>query len=221
VAVSEEGHQFYTLQGEPLEDPLNRILKRLFDVALALPVVLLVLPPLMLWVWVMQRLQAPGRLFFMQDRTGHGQRSFRVIKFRSMYDGRTASGDEARQARRGDNRIYPFGCFLRSTSLDEFPQFINVLKGEMSIVGPRPHLVTHDQEFSRMMKGYRTRFFVQPGITGLAQCHGLRGEITDQRLLEKRIELDIRYVTQWSIWLDVQITLKTAWQVFFPPKTAY
>jgi len=221
MIVSEEGHQFYTLQEEPLEDPVSRVLKRAFDIAVSLPVVLFLLPPLMLLAWLMQRLQAPGRLFFRQDRTGHGQHPFRILKFRSMYDTSQASGLEARQARKGDNRIYPFGRFLRRTSLDEFPQFINVLKGEMSIVGPRPHMLVHDQQFSCMMKEYQTRFFAKPGITGLAQCHGLRGEITDPALLAKRIDLDLDYVSQWSIWLDLQITLKTAWQILFPPKSAY
>jgi putative colanic acid biosynthesis UDP-glucose lipid carrier transferase len=132
-----------------------------------------------------------------------------------------ATQNEARQARKGDDRIFPFGRFMRAYSLDEFPQFINVLKGEMSIVGPRPHLVAHDQEFSRSVKGYSTRFFVKPGITGLAQCNGLRGEITNPQLLANRIKMDVSYVTQWSIWLDLQITLKTALHMLFPPKSAY
>ena len=221
VAVSEEGHQFYSLQEEPLEDPLNRVLKRLLDIVLALPVVVLLLPLLSMWVWLMQRLQAPGPLFFVQNRTGHGLQDFRLLKFRSMYVVKQTPGTEAQQARRGDDRIYPFGNFLRRTSLDEFPQFINVLKGQMSIVGPRPHLTAHDLEFNRLMEGYRTRFYVKPGITGLAQCSGFRGEITDRALLEKRVQLDVTYVAQWSIWLDLVIMAKTARQVLFPPKTAY
>lgn len=221
ITVTEDGHQFHTLQEEPLEDPLNRILKRAFDLAVSLPVVVFLLPPLIAWVWLMQRLQAPGRLFFKQERTGHGQHYFQILKFRSMFAESQTADNEARQARKGDARIFPFGRFMRAYSLDEFPQFINVLKGEMSIVGPRPHLVAHDREFSRSMKGYRTRFFVKPGITGLAQCNGLRGEITDPQLLENRIKLDVSYVTQWSIWLDLQITLKTARQILFPPKSAY
>lgn len=221
ITVTEEGHQFYTLQQEPLEDPLNRILKRAFDLAVSLPVVLLLLPPLIIWVWVMQRLQAPGKLFFRQQRTGHGQHSFQIIKFRSMYEASQSPKTETHQARRGDDRIFPFGRFMRAYSLDEFPQFLNVLKGEMSIVGPRPHFVAHDREFSQRMRGYRTRFFVKPGITGLAQCNGFRGEITNPQLLEERIRLDISYVAEWSIWLDLQITIKTAWHLLFPPKTAY
>jgi putative colanic acid biosynthesis UDP-glucose lipid carrier transferase len=219
VTVNEEGHQFYTLQVEPLEDPFNRMLKRGLDVAISLPVVLVVLPPLVVLVWLVQRFQAPGSLFFIQERTGYAHRPFRILKFRSMYQADRSA--ETQQARRGDARIYPFGRFLRRSSLDEFPQFWNVLVGQMSVVGPRPHLVAHDQLFARQMNAYRTRFFVKPGITGLAQCNGFRGEITEPALLEKRIEHDLNYIANWSIWIDLQIVAKTVRQVLFPPKTAY
>ena len=221
VTVNEEGHQFYTLQEEPLEDPFNRVLKRIFDVAISLPVVVLALPPLIVIVWLMQRFQAPGRLFHIQERTGYGHHRFRMMKFRSMFDVTQDAAAEAQQAKKGDSRIYPFGAFLRKTSLDEFPQFWNVLIGNMSAVGPRPHLPTHDDLFAQQMNAYRTRFFVKPGITGLAQCSGYRGEITDPILLEKRIEHDLRYIANWSIWLDLQITVKTVRQILFPPKSAY
>jgi exopolysaccharide biosynthesis polyprenyl glycosylphosphotransferase len=218
IPISEEGHHFYTLQEEPLEDPLNRILKRIYDIAVSLPVVLFILPVLCVWVWLMQRLQAPGRLFFTQGRVGQRSRHFSIYKFRSMYDAKYDAEVEARQACKGDKRVYSFGTFLRRSSLDEFPQFINVLKGEMSIVGPRPHLAVHDEEFARLTKSYRTRFFVKPGITGLAQTKGFRGEIVDQQLLHKRVHFDLQYVTSWSVWLDIQITIKTLGQViFFPP----
>lgn len=219
VTVTEEGHQFYTLQEEPLEDPFNRMLKRAFDMAISLPVVVLVLPPLIVWIWLMQRLQAPGPVFHIQERTGYGHHRFRILKFRSMYEaGRDA---ENQQARKGDARIYPFGRFLRRSSLDEFPQFWNVLVGEMSAVGPRPHLVAHDQLFAKQMNAYRTRFFVKPGITGQAQCNGYRGEITEPVLLQKRVEHDLNYIANWSIWVDLQIVAKTVKQVIFPPKSAY
>lgn len=221
VTVNESGHQFYTLQDEPLEDPVNRMLKRLLDIAVSLPVVVFILPPLVLLVWVMQRLQAPGRVFFSQERTGHSHQTFRLHKFRSMYDIKQDAAGEAKQATKGDKRIYPFGEILRKTSLDEFPQFINVLTGRMSVVGPRPHLIAHDKLFAKEMNAYRTRFFVKPGITGLAQCNGFRGEITDSSLLHKRIEYDLAYITQWSIWLDIEIILRTAQQILFPPKSAY
>lgn len=221
VTVAEEGYQFYTLQEEPLEDPLNRLLKRAFDIVVALPVVVLMLPPLMGWVWCMQRLQARGSLFFTQERTGHGQKRFRIFKFRTMFVRKQTADDEALQAQKCDSRVYPFGRFLRTSSLDEFPQFLNVLIGDMSVVGPRPHLVAHDQRFADLLMGYRTRFFVKPGITGMAQCYGLRGEITDPKLLEKRVSFDVHYIAHWSIWLDVQLVFRTAWQVVYPKDVAY
>lgn len=219
--VVEEGHLFYTARDEPLEDPLNRMAKRILDILIALPVVTLFLPPLCLWVWVMQRRQAPGPLFFVRNRGGQNRSEFRMLKFRSMYDSHADPHREARQASRSDDRVYPFGRFLRKTSLDEFPQFLNVLLGEMSIVGPRPHLPTHDKEFAKIERSYRTRALVKPGITGLAQTSGFRGEVSDHETLRRRVELDIRYITSWSIWLDMGIILRTAWQVVFPPKTAY
>lgn len=221
ITVTEEGLQFYTLQEEPLEDPFNRILKRTFDIVLSLPVVVFILPPLFIWVWIMQRVQAPGPVMFIQPRTGHGQQSFRMFKFRSMYVAERSDKAEAVQASKGDSRIYPFGQFLRKTSLDEFPQFLNVLLGCMSIVGPRPHVPAHDKLFAQQMNAYRTRFFAKPGITGLAQCNGFRGEITEPALLQKRIEFDLQYIANWSIWMDLQITFKTAKQILFPPKSAY
>jgi len=219
--VIEAGHYFFTAQDEPLEDPVNRVIKRTFDLMVSLPVVVLALPPLCLLVWTMQRMQAPGSLFFVRPRGGPQRTEFNMLKFRSMYEETPNVETEARQARAGDDRVYPFGQFLRRTSLDEFPQFWNVLCGEMSVVGPRPHLPQHDHEFSQVAKAYRSRFMVKPGITGLAQIRGFRGEITDPVLLRQRIREDLIYITGWSIWLDLQITIKTARQVFFPPKTAY
>jgi putative colanic acid biosynthesis UDP-glucose lipid carrier transferase len=219
--VREDGLTFYSLQDEPLEDPFNRVLKRSFDLALALPVVLGILPPLCLAVWLVQRLQAPGALFFVQERAGRNGRRFNLFKFRSMYEARRDPATEAVQAKPNDSRVYGFGRFIRRTSLDEFPQFFNVLRGDMSIVGPRPHMLAHDEQFSRFYKAYRTRHFTKPGITGLAQIRGLRGEITDPRLLQERVENDLFYIANWSIWLDLQITVKTLWHVFRAPKTAY
>ena len=219
--VREEGHTFYSLQDEPLEDPFNRILKRAFDVMISLPVVVVILPPLCVWVWLMQLVQAPGGLFFVQQRAGRRGRHFNLFKFRSMYATERNPEGEAVQAKQSDDRVFPFGRFIRRTSLDEFPQFFNVLRGEMSIVGPRPHMLAHDAQFSRFYKAYRTRHFTKPGITGLAQTRGFRGEITDPQLLQQRVENDLLYIANWSIWLDLQITLKTAWQVVRAPKTAY
>ncbi len=218
--VMEQHHIFLTAQDEPLEDPFNRAMKRIFDIAVALPVVVIVLPPLCVAVALVQRMQAPGPLMFARPRGGQQRREFNMLKFRSMYFAPPDAAQEAKQARAGDARIYPFGRFLRKSSLDEFPQFWNVLIGDMSIVGPRPHLPKHDEEFSMVARTYRTRHLVKPGITGLAQVSGYRGEITDPQLLQERVRCDIEYITTWSVWLDVQIVFKTFWHVLFPPKTA-
>jgi exopolysaccharide biosynthesis polyprenyl glycosylphosphotransferase len=220
VPTVEDGRHFYTLQEEPLEDPLNRLVKRAYDVAIALPVVLCLLPPLCGWVWLVQRLQAPGPLFHARERRGQQGEPFRMLKFRSMFAGDALATDEARQATSGDDRIFPFGRFLRRRSLDEFPQFWNVLVGDMSIVGPRPYMPLLDDEFRQQTRGYRTRHLVKPGITGLAQSLGYRGQILAQEMLRRRVHWDVHYITHWSIWLDLQITVRTLWQVVRPPDTA-
>lgn len=221
LSVEEGGRHFFTLHEEPLEEPLNRALKRLFDLVVALPVVVLVLPGLILLVWLMQRLQSPGPLFHVRPRSGERRVQFPMLKFRSMRMAPSDANAEVRQARTDDQRIYPFGRFLRRHSLDEFPQFWNVLTGEMSLVGPRPVMPLLDEEFERQVRAYRSKHWVKPGITGLAQSEGFRGEITTPEQLQERIRLDLYYIAHWSVWLDAQITLKTFRQVFFPPKSAY
>ena len=221
VSVDEGGRHFFALHDEPLEEPLNRGLKRLFDLAVALPVVLFVLPPLILVVWAVQRRQAPGPLFHSRPRSGERRVPFSMLKFRSMRVAPADERTEVRQARADDARIYPFGRWLRRHSLDEFPQFWNVLTGDMSIVGPRPVMPLLDEEFERQVRSYRSKHWVKPGITGLAQSEGFRGEITTPAQLQERIRLDLYYIAHWSIWLDLQITLKTFAQVFVPPRSAY
>jgi putative colanic acid biosynthesis UDP-glucose lipid carrier transferase len=209
------------LHDEPLEEPLNRAMKRAFDIAIALPVVLTVLPILAIVVWFVQRWQSPGPLLHIRARAGEQRQNFRMLKFRTMHVAPPDERAEVQQASREDARIYPFGRFLRRHSLDEFPQFWNVLIGDMSIVGPRPVMPLLDEEFERRAKAYRTRHYVKPGITGLAQSEGFRGEITTPEQLEERVRRDLQYIAEWSIWLDVQITLRTVRQVFRPPSSAY
>lgn len=221
VSVDEGGLHFFALHEEPLEEPLNRVLKRGFDLAVALPVVLLVFPVLLPVVWLIQRWQAPGPLFHVRSRTGEKRVEFPMLKFRSMYVAEVDARAEGQQAQANDQRVYPFGRFLRRHSLDEFPQFWNVLMGDMSVVGPRPVMPLLDEEFERQVDAYRSKHWVKPGITGLAQSEGFRGEITTPEQLRERIRLDLYYIAHWSVWLDVQITLKTLQQVFFPPKSAY
>jgi len=221
VPITEEGRHFYTLQEEPLEDPLNRVMKRALDVTIALPIVVIVLPLLCGVVALAQRVQAPGALFHVRERRGMRGNTFAMLKFRSMYQESGDAAAEALQARPNDERVFPFGRFLRRRSLDEFPQFWNVLRGEMSVVGPRPYMPMLDEEFRQQTKAYRTRHLVKPGITGMAQSLGYRGEILEREMLNRRHHWDVYYITHWSFWLDVQITARTMWQVIVPPKTAY
>lgn len=203
---------------EPLLNPFNTIAKRVIDIAISLPVVLFVLPPLALIVKIFQSAQSPGPLFFRQNRYGHNRQIFQILKFRTM---QASNPNESKQASVNDSRVYRFGRFLRRTSLDEFPQFLNVLRGEMSLVGPRPHLTVHDEEFEKHIHIYRSRHFVKPGITGYAQIHGLRGEISDPRQIQERVRKDVYYVTHWSVQLEITIVFRTISQIFFPPKSAY
>ena len=201
---------------------MNRGLKRAFDLAVALPAVGLLLPPLCLLVWLGQRVQAPGPLFHVRERRGMQGRAFAMLKFRSMFATPAAdAAAESRQASAEDGRIFPFGRWLRTHSLDEFPQFWNVLRGDMSVIGPRPYMPALDEEFRAQTKAYRTRHLVKPGLTGLAQSMGYRGEILEREMLVRRHHWDVHYITHWSLTLDVQITARTLVQVFFPPRTAY
>lgn len=210
---------FIGLRPEPLEDPVSRILKRAFDIIVTLPVVIFVLPPLCLLVKIFQGAQSPGPLFYRQTRAGLANLPFRIFKFRTM---RVDKGDDAsKQATVGDPRIYPMGGLLRKTSLDEIPQFLNVFFGDMSLVGPRPHMIIHNRRFSEIMDEYHVRTFAKPGITGLAQMSGFRGEAKDDEDVRARAKLDIKYIESWSMPLDFWIIFKTMLQVVKPPKTAY
>jgi exopolysaccharide biosynthesis polyprenyl glycosylphosphotransferase len=211
--------EFISLRDEPLEDPVNRTIKRTVDLLMSLPVVLFVLPPLCLIVKIFQSIQSPGPLFYRQTRAGLNNLPFRIFKFRTM---RADKGDEAsKQATAGDPRIYPMGRILRKTSLDEIPQFLNVFFGDMSVVGPRPHMIIHNRRFSEVMREYHVRTFAKPGITGLAQMSGYRGEAKNDQDVVDRAKLDIRYIEDWSLPLDFWIIFSTMCQVFKPPKTAY
>jgi exopolysaccharide biosynthesis polyprenyl glycosylphosphotransferase len=211
--------EFISLRDEPLEDPVNRTVKRTVDILMTLPVVVLVLPPLCLVVKIFQSIQSPGPLFYRQTRAGLNNLPFRIFKFRTM---RADKGDEAsKQATAGDPRIYPIGRILRKTSLDEIPQFLNVFLGHMSVVGPRPHMIIHNRRFSEVMRKYHVRTFAKPGITGLAQMSGYRGEAKNDQDVIERAKLDIKYIEKWSLPLDFWIIFSTMYQVFRPPKTAY
>lgn len=157
----------------------------------------------------------------MRERRGLQGGVFRMLKFRSMRIDPADAAAESRPAGAGDERVFPFGRFLRRRSLHEFPQFWNVICGDMSVVGPRPYMPLLDDEFRQHSRGYRTRHLVKPGITGLAHSLGYRGEILEQEMLRRRVYWDVYYITHWSGWLDLQITARTLWQIFRPPPTAY
>ncbi|MGB8353010.1 MAG: exopolysaccharide biosynthesis polyprenyl glycosylphosphotransferase [Chthoniobacteraceae bacterium] len=217
AVIEDDGFRFITLHEEPLESPLNRGLKRLIDVGISLPVIILVVPPLCVIFWLLHKFQSPGPLFHRQIRAGIQSREFSIIKFRTMHDG---NADIGKQATKNDSRIFPAGYWLRKLGLDEFPQFLNVLRGEMSIVGPRPHLLEHNQQFARVMAGYHLRTFVKPGITGLAQVRGFKGEANTVEDIEARLQSDMVYLENWSVPLDVAIILRTSWQIIIPPPPA-
>lgn len=216
--IDDDGLQFFGLRNEPLQNPLNRTLKRVVDVVVAVPVVLFILPVLTAIVWFFQRLQSPGPIFYKQARNGFQKHRFQIWKFRTMH---VNNPNVTRQASADDPRIYPAGRWFRKLSIDEFPQFINVLLGDMSVVGPRPHLPEHDEQFARLTENFYVRKFVKPGITGLAQVNGYRGETRENSALQHRIEYDIEYLENWSLSADLAIIAQTAVQVVRPPRTAY
>ncbi len=196
------------LQRAPLSAP-DLALKRLVDVTLA-GLALLILSPLLLLTAAAIKLDSPGRAIFRQRRRGFSGREFAIYKFRTMRV--LEDGPTIRQAQRDDGRVTWLGRLLRSSSIDELPQLFNVLAGEMSLVGPRPHAVCHDDEYSKSIDKYAFRHHVKPGITGWAQIHGFRGE-TDTALMSKRIEFDLWYINNWSLWLDLRIMLRTCIEV--------
>jgi putative colanic acid biosynthesis UDP-glucose lipid carrier transferase len=153
------------------------------------------------------KLSSPGPILFKQRRYGVDGRKIVVWKFRTMTV--AEDGDVVRQATRHDSRVTPFGAFLRRTSLDELPQFFNVLQGRMSVVGPRPHAVAHNELYRKLIRGYMIRHKVRPGITGLAQVNGWRGETDTVEKMQARIQYDLQYLRHWSLLLDLQIILKT------------
>lgn len=187
------------------------LIKRGSDIVLSL-VILTLISPLLAVIALGVKLGSPGPIIFKQRRYGLDGKEIIVYKFRSMTV--MEDGGDIRQARRDDHRITPFGAFLRRTSLDELPQFINVLQGRMSIVGPRPHAVAHNELYRKLIKGYMVRHKVKPGITGWAQVNGYRGETETVDKMEKRIEFDLEYLRKWSLAFDLWIIAKTVWVVF-------
>jgi len=193
------------MQRAPLSH-IELIAKRALDITFATGVLVL-LAPLLAVISLVIKLDSPGPVIFRQRRKGFNGREFAIYKFRTML----VLEDDARicQARRGDNRVTRIGRLLRATSIDELPQLVNVLEGEMSVVGPRPHALAHDDEYSNLIGRYAFRHHVKPGITGWAQVNGFRGETPKLELMKKRVDFDLWYINHWSVWLDFWITLRT------------
>jgi undecaprenyl-phosphate galactose phosphotransferase/putative colanic acid biosynthesis UDP-glucose lipid carrier transferase len=193
--------------------PLSRseqAMKRVLDIVVA-SIALVVFLPLFLMTAVAVKLDSPGPVFFRQRRNGFNIKPFRIFKFRSMTV--TEDGSQISQATKSDPRVTRVGGILRRSSVDELPQLLNVLKGEMSLVGPRPHALAHDDQYGKLLAEYAFRHHVKPGITGWAQVNGFRGETSHIEQMRKRVDFDLWYINHWSIWLDLRILLKTGIEV--------
>lgn len=195
----------------PLDDPFNALIKRMIDVVFSCFLFIFLFSWLFPILAIAVKLSSKGPVFFVQERSGLNNRCFKCYKFRSMRINKLA---DEQQATQNDPRITKLGAFLRKTSLDETPQFINVLLGDMSVVGPRPHMIKHTEEYSELVGNFMNRHTIKPGITGLAQIKGFRGEIDDLSLLQNRLRLDRFYVNNWSLTLDIKIVLLTIITVF-------
>ncbi|MGQ7947238.1 exopolysaccharide biosynthesis polyprenyl glycosylphosphotransferase [Flavobacterium sp. WC2509] len=191
---------------EPLQNAYNRLIKRVFDIVFSLFVIVFILSWLYPLLAFLIKKQSKGPVLFKQMRTGKKNEPFWCYKFRSMY---MNVGDESQQAKKEDSRITPIGKFIRRTSLDEMPQFFNVLMGNMSVVGPRPHMIKHTTDYNDHINNFMVRHFVKPGITGLAQVSGLRGETKEVSDMKRRVTTDIKYVQSWSLITDIKICFLT------------
>ena len=197
-----------SLRTEPLENLDSHIKKRVFDVVFSILVIFVILSWLVPLMALIIRLDSRGPVFFTQLRSGKNNQPFLCYKFRSLKVNKEAN---QKQVTRDDNRYTRIGKFLRKSNIDELPQFFNVFRGEMSVVGPRPHMLKHTEEYSQMLNHYMIRHYVKPGVTGWAQINGFRGEIKKTKDLRGRIEHDIWYMENWSMWLDVKIILLTVY----------
>jgi putative colanic acid biosynthesis UDP-glucose lipid carrier transferase len=204
-------------RNEPLEEIENRFKKRIFDIVFSSLVIIFILSWLYPIIGLLIKLQSPGPVLFKQLRSGKDNQSFLCYKFRSM----KVNNDGEKQATKDDSRITKIGSFLRKTSLDELPQFFNVILGDMSVIGPRPHPLNMTKEYSQIINQYMVRQFLKSGITGWAQVNGFRGETKDPILMQKRVEHDIWYLENWSMWMDLKIIYKTIYNILKGEENAY
>ncbi len=217
-----DGVPILRIREEPLESSLNRFIKRSFDIAFALTLFLTVFPVLCVFLKFLNFFFSRGPLFYKQKRHGVKNEIFECIKFRSMkFENNTSNSGEFKQAVKEDPRVTIVGRFIRRTNIDEMPQIINVLKGEMSIVGPRPHPIELNNHWNDLIQQFMVRHFVQPGLTGWAQVNGYRGETETFEKMSKRVEYDIWYIENWSFSTDIKIILKTIVKMIVGDKAAY
>ena len=209
--------EVFTTHESPLENPLNKVVKRVLDIVVAVTA-LIVTGLLFPFVYLITKIQSPGPIFFKQLRTGMDGKDFVCYKFRSMH---VNEKSDSLQATKDDPRKFPFGDFMRKSNIDELPQFWNVLIGNMSVVGPRPHMLLHTDMYSRQIGEYMVRHFVKPGITGWAQVTGFRGETKELWQMEERVRRDIWYIENWSVWLDLRIVWMTVKSIFMHDEHAY
>jgi len=207
-----------TIRTEPLQSPYNRFIKRCFDILFSTSVLILVFPLLYIIAGILIKMSSKGPILFKQKRTGHYGKVFECYKFRTMHMNEDA---DTLQAVKDDPRTTKIGSFLRRTNLDEFPQFINVLKGDMSVVGPRPHMLKHTEQYSILIDKYMIRHLVKPGITGWAQITGYRGETRTLEQMEGRVKRDVWYLENWSFFLDLKIVVVTIISMFRGESNAY
>ncbi|MFT4205289.1 MAG: undecaprenyl-phosphate glucose phosphotransferase [Chitinophagaceae bacterium] len=216
--IFDKGLHILNLRSEPLSSLRNRIKKRLFDLAFSTFVIVFILSWLYPIIAIIIKLGSKGPVIFKQQRSGKDNKPFNCYKFRSM---RMSTDADTKQATKNDARLTKFGAFMRKTSLDELPQFFNVWKGEMSIVGPRPHMLKHTEQYQELIEKYLVRQFLKPGITGWAQVNGFRGETKELSLMQKRVEYDIWYMENWSLMLDVRIVFMTVINIIKGEPEAY
>jgi len=202
----------------PIEEPFNKFVKRGFDILLSLIIIVGVLSWLTPLLGLIIKLESKGPIFFKQKRNGLDYQEFYCYKFRSMRPNPMA---HIHQVQKNDPRVTRIGRIIRKTSIDELPQFINVLKGEMSVVGPRPHMVSHTHMYAERIDKFMVRHFVKPGITGLAQVSGYRGEVEDENHIINRVKYDIFYLENWSLFLDLKIVFQTVYNAIKGDKKAY
>lgn len=207
-----------TVRREPLQAAYNRVLKRVFDIVFSLGVLLTIYPVMYVIVGILIKISSPGPILFKQKRTGIYGEEFNCYKFRTM---RVNQQADLVQAREDDPRKTKIGDFMRRTNLDEFPQFVNVLVGDMSVVGPRPHMLKHTEQYSAIIDKYMVRHLVKPGLTGWAQVTGYRGETKTLEQMEGRVKRDVWYLENWSFFLDLKIIVVTVCNMFTGERNAY